>query len=388
MPSKSPTIWPRVIGQHRVKNILLSALRVERLPHAYVFVGNEGVGKDAMALELARVIQCERKQDEACGACASCLKMETLQHPDVKFVVPLPVGKNEQSDDGPLDKVPASEVQAIQEQYRLKAHNPYHRVSIPRANIIKINSIRQVRRESAMRSLYGGKKIFIVSNAEEMGDEAANTLLKTLEEPPGDTLLILTTSRPEMLLPTILSRCQFVRLDPLTEEDIAGALVAREGVERAQATLVARLASGSYVHALELLQANVAELRQDVVQFIRTALASNFLNLSQHIDKLAATKDREFIVRFLTLMLVWFRDAFVLLLGADVINLDQQEDLKKFTARFPSADLNEVMAAVDHAISLIGKNGYIPLTLLQLTVKMRRSILESRQLSIPTASNA
>ncbi len=388
MPSDKSAVWQRVIGQHRVKNILLSALRAERLPHAYVFVGNEGVGKDATALELARVIQCERKQQEACGSCASCLKMETLQHPDVKLIVPLPVGKSEQSDDGPLDKVPAGEVQAIQEQYRLKALNPYHRMAIPRANIIKINSIRQVRRESAMRSLYGGKKIFIISNADEMGDEAANTLLKTLEEPPGDTLLILTTSRPETLLTTILSRCQLVRFDPLTEEDIADALVARQHVDHTQALLVARLASGSYVRALELLQANVTELRQDVVMFVRTALAANFVNLSQHIDKLAASKDREFIVRFLSLMLVWFRDAFVLLQGADVINLDQQDDLKKFTSKFAAADLRAVMSAIDHAISLIDKNGYIPLTLLQLSVKMRRSILDASQVSIPATKSS
>lgn len=369
-------MWHRVIGQQRVKNILLSALRTNRLPHAYLFAGNEGVGKDAMALELARVLHCEKKNEEACGECASCLKLNTLQHPDVKFITALPVGKSEKSDDPPMEKLTAADVESVREQYKLKGENPYHRIAIARANIIKINSIRDVRRESAMSSLYGGKKVFIISNTDEMGDEASNTLLKTLEEPPGDTLLILTTSRPETLLQTIISRCQLVRFDPLTEGDIRAALMEREQVEDSKATLVARLANGSYVRALELLKDDVDGLRQDVVNFVRTTLTGNAVAISEQVEQLASSKDREFVVRFLTLMLIWFRDAFVLLQGGSIINLDQQEDLKRFTAKFPDANLNDVMNAVEQSISLIYKNGYIPLTLLQLTVRLRRAILE------------
>jgi DNA polymerase-3 subunit delta' len=352
-------------------------MRSGRLPHAYLFAGNEGVGKDAMALELARVLHCQRRQEEACGTCAACAKMNTLQHPDVMFITALPVGKNERGDDNPLARLAPADVEVVQEQYSAKGENPYYRISIPKANLIKISSIREVRRQAALTTLYGGRKIFIISNADEMGEEASNTLLKTLEEPPGETLLILTTSRPEALLQTIVSRCQVVRFDPLTEEEIRTALVERDGQDVGKAGLVARLANGSYARARELLHANLAELRQDVVTFIRTALASNMINLSAHVDKLAAPKDREFVVRFLTLMLVWFRDAFVLLQGGTIINLDQQEDLQRFTARFASANLTNVMEAVEHSISLIYKNGYIPLTLLQLSIKLRRAILQT-----------
>ncbi len=377
MHSKNHNSWPRVLGQARVKGILLGAIRSNRLPHAYLFTGNEGVGKDATALELARVLHCEKKQEEACGECGSCRKMQTLQHPDVKLVTALPTGKNEKAEDGPLDKLSPGDIQIVQEQYRLKAENPYRRIEIPRANTIKISSIREVRRESAMTTLYDGKRIFIISHADEMADEASNTILKTLEEPPGDTLLILTTSRPEALLSTIISRCQVVYFDQLTEEDIRAALVDHEGIDQSQAMLVARLANGNYVRALELLQSDLNELRQDVVLFIRTALANNFVNLSQHIEKLTATKDREFVTRFLSLMMMWFRDAFVLRQGGEVINLDQQEDLRKFISKFPMADRERVLSAIDHCIFLVDKNGYILLTLLQLTVKLRRAILES-----------
>jgi DNA polymerase-3 subunit delta' len=350
-------------------------MRSHRLPHAYLFVGNEGVGKDAMALELARVLHCERRAEEACDACASCVKMSTLQHPDVRFITALPVGKNETADDAPLDKLPPADIEVIQQQLRLKGANPYHRITIPRASVIKVNSIREVRRQAVMSHGAEGRKIFILSNAEDMNPEAANTLLKTLEEPAHDTMLILTTSRPDALLSTIVSRCQLVRFDPLTETDIRTALMEREGVPEEKAALVARLAGGSYVQALELLATDLAELRQDVVSFIRTTLANNRINLVAHIEKLSAEKDRDFVVRYLRLMAIWFRDAFVLLNGGRIINLDQQDDLRKFTAKFAHADLPEVLAALDHAISLIYKNGYIQLVLLQLAVKLRRAIL-------------
>jgi len=378
-------MWDRVIGQQRVKNILLSALRAERLPHAYLFFGNDGVGKDAMALELACVLHCERRQEEACGSCSSCAKMSSLQHPDVKLITALPVGKGEQSDDAPLARLSSGDIESIQEQYKIKGDNPYHRITIPKANIIKINSVRDVRRQSAMTSLYQGKKVFILSHADEMGDEASNTLLKTLEEPPGGTLLILTTARPESLLQTIVSRCQPVRFDPLTDEQIRAALIEREHIDEERATIVARLANGSYVRALELLTEDLNELRIDVVNFVRAALANNFVNLSEHVERLASAKDRERMVQFLSLMLMWFRDAFVLLQGGEIINLDQQEDLKRFTTKFGSANLREVMHAVEHSISLIGKNGYIALVLLQLAVSLRRAIVESQSSQPSTA---
>ncbi len=368
-------LWSRVIGQERVKELLLSAIKSGRLPHAYLFHGGEGVGKDAMALELARVLQCERGGDEACGVCDACLKIDTGQHPDVRFIVALPVGKGEQSDDGPLAKLTEPEVRLIQEQLRQKAANPYFRITIPRANIIKINSIREVRRESSMSTFGRRKRIFIISMADQMGDEASNTLLKTLEEPSGETMFILTTAHRESLLSTIQSRCQNVRFDPLTEDQIRTALVKREDVDVERAALAARLSNGSYARALDLLDEDMLEERNVVLAFIRNALASNAVALSAQIDSEAEGKDRDRVTRFLSVMLMWFRDALVLSRGGTVINLDQQEDLQRFVARFPGADLVGVMGEVERSISLVEKNIYIKLILLQLAVKLKDAIL-------------
>jgi DNA polymerase-3 subunit delta' len=367
--------WPRVLGQRRVKGILLSALRNDRLAHAYLFHGSEGVGKDAMALELARVLHCERGEEEACGSCPSCLRMDSLQHPEVRLVVPLPVGRGEQSDDGPLDKLTEAEVRALQEELRLKAGNPYHRISLARANIIKISSIREIRRESSMSTYDRKKRVVIISQAEAMGDQAANTLLKTLEEPSGDTMLVLTTCRREALLPTIRSRCQDIRFDPLTEEEIRSGLLDRHNAEGGRAALAARLANGSFTRAVELLDDEVLQERDHVLSFVRHSLSAGVLPLIEDVERVAELREKDAVERFLVLLLMWFRDALVLSQGGAVINTDQKEDLDRFVARFPDADLTGAIGAVEKTISLVRRNAYIRLSIMNLALTLKSRIL-------------
>ena len=213
--------------------------------------------------------------------------------------MPLPVGKNESSDDDPLAKLNETDLRAVQDELREKASNPYHRVSVPRATIIKINSIRDVRRESTMSTFDGRRRVYIISPADAMGEEAANTLLKTLEEPSGDCMLILATSRRDALLPTILSRCQNVRFDPLTEADLMEALIERNSLDRETAGFVARLANGSYTAALGLLAEETLQERAFVPSFVRHVLGGSVLPLIEDVERFAAARDRVAVERFL-----------------------------------------------------------------------------------------
>lgn len=377
MPSDTaPTLlWPRVIGQARVKALLLSAVKSGRLAHAYLFFGPEGTGKDAMALELARMLHCERNGDNACGECASCTKINSLQHPDVRFITALPVGKNEDREDGALDKLATGELEEIREEFARKGADPYYTVSITRASSIKINSIRDLRREVPLSSMDQRRRIYVISHADEMGGEAANMLLKTLEEPPLQTMLILTTAHREALPQTIVSRCQQVRFDPITEPEIQAALIERKRVEMPQARLVARLSDGSYSWALELLAKDLMQERIDVVDFISKTLAGRHIDVGEIIGRVTAERDRDRVVRFLHLMLIWMRDAMVLARGGAVINVDQSDRLEKFVAVFPHANLGGAMADIEHAISLVDRNVYITLVLYSLAGRLKTNIL-------------
>ncbi len=368
-------MWTSVIGQHKVKEILHSAWRAERLPNAYLFFGDEGVGKSALAIEFARSLRCEQGRDEPCGVCSPCSRMRTLQDPDVKLVFALPVGKNEKSDDTPTAKLTEADITAIREQIALKAGDLYHPIVIPRATVIKINSIREIRRELALSRGAGGMKVVIILNAEDLGDEAANTLLKILEEPSPRTLFILTTSHRETLFPTVLSRCQHVQFSQLSEQEIQDALVSRKGIPQEQATLSARLANGSYTRAVALASEDIAAMRKDVLSFVRHALSKNTMDVMESVEALSKERNRDLVVQFLTLLQIWFRDALIISLDHEVINADQLEELRRFRGNLPDADLSTVIANIEDAISLVRRNVYIHLVLLHLVVQLRRTIL-------------
>lgn len=368
--------WNRVIGQERIKELLKRSIAGKTIAHAYLLYGAEGVGKDALAIEFARALNCVRGGTEACGECPSCKKVDVLQHPNIQLIFSLPVGKSEKSGDDPIDVLTQDQVETVREQIRLKAENPYHRIEIPKSNFIKINSVRNLRREAALSGFERGKKIFIVSNAEMMNAEASNSLLKTLEEPPPETVFILTSSQKEQLLSTIVSRCQLVQFDPLSEEEISKALVARLNVEPEQAALAARLSYGSYTRACEMLSADMVTERQSVVQFLRLVLGSQKIPLSLEIERISASGDRSAVERWLKLLQVWLRDALVLREQgeAGLMNVDHAKDLKSFVQKFPHADLIAALDRVEDSIALVDKNVYLPLVLTTLTIDLKRHL--------------
>jgi len=367
--------WSSIINQSRVKELLINSLKRERLAHAYLFSGPEGVGKYAMAIELAKIVNCEKRGTESCGACPNCLKFNTLQNPNVKLIHSLPVGKNEKAGEDPLEKISDDEIHLIQEQLNLKAQNPYHPIVIPRANNIKVNSIREIRRASSLSAFGSGKKVFIVIDAESMNDEASNALLKTLEEPHANTLLILTTSRPDSLLTTITSRCQLIRFDPLSDRTIAEALIEQKGIDTDRAKAIARLSNGSYSRALQYMDTFHFDRQKFAIEFLRTLLFKSRKILLSEIDKIIAEYQKPEIRDLLCLMQQWLHDAMLFQQGVNSECTDQiDESHKKFISYYPNWNYASACESIERAVSLFDKNVYIPLILLNLSIELKEHI--------------
>jgi len=214
--------FSEIIGQAAAAGHFLATLRSGRMAHAYIVCGPEGVGKGAFAAEMAKAILCREpaRDRQACGQCRSCLKVASGNHPEVAGLAPQP-GRRE---------IVVDQVEALREEW------------------------------FALRPVEGDRKVCIVREADRMNDEVANRLLKTLEEPSGSTVFLLTTSRPEALLETIRSRCQVVRLRGVSEQEIVEHLMERQAAPSAdEARLAARLAEGSPGRAAELLQGDLLE---------------------------------------------------------------------------------------------------------------------------------
>ena len=364
--------WDRVIGQDRVKDILRSAISNRRLAHAYLFWGSEGIGKDALAIEFARTLLCRTQSDTACGECPSCRKMDTLQHPNVKLIFPMPGGDGEKNEEG--ESMDSEILDEVRKQTAEKAADPYFDISIPKAKFIRIKSIRELKRESSMSGAELGRKIFIIFDADAMNDASTNSLLKVLEEPLEGVHFLLVSSRKDAVKQTIISRCQLIQCSVLSDDEIAGALTERLKIETTQAHFISRLANGNYTRGTELLGNDINKFRSDAVNFLRSALGASALKLFDEQEEYLTGNKRDNAEQLLTMMLVWFRDTIMLREGSEVhiVNIDQRSELQNFVTKFGMKDLESCLLAVERALGLLRRNVYLPLVMLSFTVNLRR----------------
>ncbi len=372
--------WSSIIGQERAQEILRRSIEQARIAHAYLLWGPRGIGKDALAIEFAKTLLCEKQGIEACDSCPSCRKVQILQHPNLKLVFAMPASKADKGGDNGEGKIQAELREEIRSQLELKAKNPYFHIDIPKATQINIGSVREVKKESSFSAFEKGRKIFIMCDAELMNDTSANSLLKVLEEPLSDTLFLLTTARKEKLLPTIVSRCQSVRCEILRDADVERALSEREESSPEQSKIISKLAAGDYSYALELLSGDLTAKRAEAVGFLRATLGGRNVKLMEEIDLQVSENDRGSVEQFLLLLLTWLRDAMILREGgaAGVINEDQNADLSRFLARFGEANFPATIAAVERALELLRGNVYLPLVLISLSIRLKRLLMNER----------
>jgi len=217
----------------------------------------------------------------------------------------------------------------------------------------------------------------LLIDAEKMNDKAANAFLKLLEEPPPQTVFLLTTNRPEQLLPTILSRCQRLRFDPLLPETIEQALVDREDMAPDTASMLARMADGSYSQALELAaNEDLMTSRELVLDFFRAAYTQKVEALDRCIQELQK-QGRERVKNVLRLMLRWIRDLLLYRTmeeDAPLVNVDQAEAVARFCDNLPHADLEGMVGLVEEAVELAERNVRVSLLLTALAHGLARAM--------------
>ncbi|MBV9959359.1 MAG: DNA polymerase III subunit delta' [Acidobacteria bacterium] len=253
-------MFDRLAGNERVKESLRRLLAARRVPGALLFVGEEGVGKKLFALELAKALNCRTPvaEVEACDTCSSCTRIMRSTFPDY------------QSESDNKEKLIWSEYADV------GLLRPYNR-------LIRVAQMRDLEREANFRPYEGRARVFLIEDADRLNEQSSNALLKTLEEPPATSHLILITSRPASLLPTIRSRCQTIRFAPLAAAEIERYLRQQDKkLAAADAQLIAHVARGSIGRALN------TDLKAYQAQ--RTAML-------EILDALVRTKDRARLLR-------------------------------------------------------------------------------------------
>ncbi len=263
-----------IMGQPQAVGVLNAAVESGRLAHAYILAGPRGSGRLTAALDLARVQMCRESQEGFCGKCSHCLQINGFSHPDVRFTLP---GLKAT---GPEDEA---------EMLRARAEDGITPLRVQGNAYISIEQIRELERRLSRKSFEGRGYVEIIPGAHLMRREAANAMLKTLEEPPAGTLIILITSALSSLLPTVRSRAHTVRFGRLTRKMVEQVLLSR-GMEQPMASKLAMFSGGCPGRALELSLTDLEEPKDAVDVF--SALISGDLTPTASAA-LAAEKARQ-----------------------------------------------------------------------------------------------
>ncbi len=323
-----------ILGQERTISILRRSVRRGRLAHAYLFVGPEGVGKKLTALTLAKALNCRSPEafdggsaregaPEACGLCPSCRKIDLGNHPDVRLVEPEARGGSRQA-------------------------------------YIHIDVLREVRRSLQFAPLEGRRKAIVFDGAHRMQPAAANALLKTLEEPPNDTLIVLVTAEEWSLLPTIISRCQVVRFRGLPPA-MLGAILEKRGetLREAEVSLLQSLAEGSPGRATTLLEGGLLAHREEALSALvppRLSPMSAGRIFAVAEEYRTGGRDPEM---FLDVAASWYRDVLrTACLGSQAgpANTDRVEELGGEALRLPLMEIVGRLEAVEAARAALRGN--------------------------------
>jgi DNA polymerase-3 subunit delta' len=309
-----------VIGHRRLLELTARAALRGSLPPSLIFDGPEGVGKRRAAIALAQFVNCAAPTaSDACGSCHSCTRIARGVHPDVLVVEPGETGS------------------------------------------IKIEQVRDAIERSAYRPFEGRRRVVVVDHADAMAGEAQNALLKTLEEPPSSSMFVLVTSRPDVLLPTVRSRCQRLRFGRLAPAEIAAVLEREHGYSPADAHAAAAAADGSIGRALEGSSEDYADARDAAVALLTEVGSTDDVRSRIETAKAlsAASSDRAELGRRLRAAASMLRDVGVLLSRADerdLANADLKPLLRRLMTTFDTDRTLRAFSAIDRALDALERN--------------------------------
>ncbi len=321
-------MFDKLIGNNHIKEILKRLIKQRRVPNSLLFCGEEGIGKWQFALELAKSFTCQSPtKDQACDQCAACRRADI-------FSVPNPTDKNKDE----FKKVFFSE------------HPDIGKV-VPYKRTILVDAIRHLETEANFRPYEANARFFIIDTADKMNDEAANALLKTLEEPPATSHIFLITSRPLKLLPTILSRCQTLRFAPIEPTEIKNHLLSTKQFAPEDAELLAKLSHGKLGYALDLNLEKFRLQRETMLKVLESLIVKkDRAALLKTAEEITDAKNKDEYENYLKILQTLIHDVWTFKLGAGdekILNLDLSSQLKKFAERADSRDLAEWLSEIE-----------------------------------------
>ncbi|MDT8400795.1 MAG: DNA polymerase III subunit [Bacteroidales bacterium] len=364
-----------VIGQKETINKLTRSVEEERVSHAQIFAGPEGCGKLALAIAFGQYISCENRQgNDSCGVCPSCIKYGKLAHPDLHFVFPV---INKGSGETVCDNYISEWREFVNKSPYFNLNQWLERIGVKnQQGLIYASEAGEIIKKLSLKTYESDYKIMIIWMPERMHVSTANKLLKLIEEPPDKTLFLLVSEAPDLILPTIMSRCQFVRIPSISREALREHLKEAWRLDERRADMIAHLSQGNYLRAVEFIEENASrkENLSSFIELMRLAYKRDIPALAEWSETIAA-RGREAQKGFLSFSLSQLRENYILnIAGNDdkLVFLEGQEAefARKFNPFINNNNIAGLKGEFSSAYTHIAANGNSKIIFLDLALRL------------------
>lgn len=364
-------LFHEIIGQQAVKDRLIRSVKEGRISHAQLFLGPEGNGSLALAIAYAQYISCkDKKEDDACGICPSCIKYNKLIHPDLHFVYPVALSKDVRTSTDVIAKFR----EAFLDNPYISLFKWFEQLDAENKQaVIGVEESGEILRKLSLTTYEAEYKIMIIWQAEKMNQAAANKLLKILEEPPDKTLFLLVCESEDQLLRTIVSRTQLIKIPKIADQDMLKALVEKNGLTPEDAEKTAHLADGSYAEALLLINEN-ENAAQNLLSFqklMRASLKFDAKAVISWIDEVSAA-GRERQKNFINYSLHIIRESMIINYGDPALTKlgkDEQDFVRKFAPFIHSNNIERFTEELNKAYYHMERNANPKILFMDLAFK-------------------
>jgi DNA polymerase-3 subunit delta' len=367
-------------GQTEIINKLLRSVKEERVSHAQLFTGPEGCGSLALALAYAKYVSCENKTPaDSCGTCKSCVKYEKMIHPDLHFVFPVIKGKN--ITDPVSDNYIAEWREFVNKSPYFSVNNWFDSIDVGNAQgMIFASEASEIIRKLSLKTFESDFKIMIIWLPEKMHQATANKLLKMIEEPPEKTLFLLVSEEYDKVIPTIISRCQLIKIPSFRNDEIIGYLRGTCGSTQIKSADIARVANGNIVRAIELCKNDESSAfhLDSFRKLMRFAWKRDIISIIEWSEQMAVT-GREAQKNYFSFALRLLRENLMLSLQQlknDIVFLAAEEAdfSEKFHPFINKVNIYQLVDEFTLAYSHIEANGNAKIIFLDLALRVTKLI--------------
>ena len=327
------SLFNKIHGQDRALGILQTAIQTDKAGGSYLFYGGNGIGKFTTALYFSMALNCEN-EDKPCGVCNSCRKFLSFSHPDFVYLFPTPNLKFNYDGSYKDERLG----QEYEEYIQLRSKYPWRSYTFSQKIEIRIDAIRMLIHKISLSAHEAKYKICLVESADLMNNNTANAFLKTLEEPPKDTIILLTSNRPDFLLPTILSRCQKIPFNQLSVDDIQRELLEMQGIEASRARLLARIANGNLERALQLMEEGDTEIRETANKLKELIIDQDDLGFYEFLGQIKGNPPEWTANLIIHLQIALADLAFFEHNPEFIVNIDRTNMLEAMYHKYPQID--------------------------------------------------